>query len=162
MLLAIVNCWLVALERGFMNPLQALALVLWYTCAGHQEPACGELCLGIAAIGRQLIPLSIPVNRGSGVSQRGKHSMNRLSVALVSLDLRSRHLTLGRVDEYITLLSLNRCLLTIAISLVSFLGHSFLLNDLHDTGQSQISTDTISLHLPALSPPQNHGCSGAS
>ena len=102
---------------------------------------------------KQLIPLSIPVNRGSGVSQRGKHSMNRLGVALVSLDLRSRHLTLGRVDEYITLLSLNRCLLTIAICLVPFLWHSLCkLNDgTHLTPYRQRNDDAISYFVNSRS-----------
>ena len=58
MFLTIVNSWLIALERGLVNPLQALALILWDTCAGHQEPACSKLCLGIATISRQLIPES--------------------------------------------------------------------------------------------------------
>ena len=56
MLLAILNCWLIALERSLVNPFYAFALVLWDTCAGHQEPACSKLCLGIATIGCQLIP----------------------------------------------------------------------------------------------------------
>ena len=56
MLLAIVNRWLVALERSLVNPLQAFALVFGNTCASHQEPACGKLCLGITSIGCQLIP----------------------------------------------------------------------------------------------------------
>ena len=60
------------------------------------------------------------------VSHRGKHSVHRLGVALVSLDLWSRHLTLGRVDACINFLSLNRYLLTIAICLVPFLGHMIL------------------------------------
>ena len=54
MLLTIVDCGLIALEGGLVNPLQTLALVLWNACACHQKPACGKLCLGIAAIGRQL------------------------------------------------------------------------------------------------------------
>ena len=58
MLLTIVDCGLIALEGGLVNPLQTLALVLWNACACHQKPACGKLCLGIAAIGRQLIPES--------------------------------------------------------------------------------------------------------
>ena len=153
MFFAIVYCWLVALERGLVNPLQALLLIDGYAGASHQEPACGKLCLGITAIRSQLIPLSIPVNRGSGVSQRGKHSMNRLGVALVSLDLRSRHLTLGRVDEYITLLSLNRCLLTIAICLVPFLWHSLCkLNDgTHLTPYRQRNDDAISYFVNSRS-----------
>ena len=56
MLLAIVNSRLIALEGGLVNPLQALFLINGNACAGHQEPACGELCLSIAAIGSQLIP----------------------------------------------------------------------------------------------------------
>ena len=50
MFLTIVNCRLIALEGGLMNPLQALLFIDGYACAGHQEPACGKLCLGIAAI----------------------------------------------------------------------------------------------------------------
>jgi hypothetical protein len=55
MFLAIVNRWLIALEGGLMNPFQAPLFIDGYACAGHQEPACSKLCLGIAAIGRQLI-----------------------------------------------------------------------------------------------------------
>ena len=66
MFLAIVNCWLIALEGGLVNPLQALLLIDGNARAGHQKPACGELCLGIAAIGSQLIPestlLQIPLH----------------------------------------------------------------------------------------------------
>ena len=58
MFLAIVNCWLIALEGGLVNPFQTLALVLWNACASHQEPACGKLCLGISTVGSQLIPES--------------------------------------------------------------------------------------------------------
>ena len=146
MLLTVVNSRLESLKGGLVNPLQPLALILGDSSACHQEPACSELCLSITTVGSKFIPLSIPVNRGSGVSQRGKHSMNRLGVALVSLDLRSRHLTLGRVDEYITLLSLNRCLLTIAISLVPFFGHSLCkLNDgTHLTPYRKGNDDAVS------------------
>ncbi len=153
MLLTVVNSRLESLKGGLVNPLQPLVFVLWNACTGHQKPACGKLCLGITAISRQLVPLSIPVNRGSGVSQRGKHSMNRLGVALVSLDLRSRHLTLGRVDEYITLLSLNRCLLTIAVCLVPFLEHSLCkLNDgTHLTPYRQRNDDAISYFVNSRS-----------
>ena len=55
-LLAVVNSGLIALERGLVNPLQALAFVFRNACTRHQEPACGELCLGIATVGCQLIP----------------------------------------------------------------------------------------------------------
>ena len=64
MFLTIVDGRLIALERGFVNPLQALALILWNACASHQEPASSELRLGITAVGGQLIPLSTPVKRG--------------------------------------------------------------------------------------------------
>ena len=153
MFLAIVNCRLITLEGGLVNPFQTFFLINGYACAGHQKPACGKLCLGITSICSQFIPLSIPVNRGSGVSQRGKHSMNRLGVALVSLDLRSRHLTLGRVDECITLLSLNRCLLTIAVCLVPFLGHSLCkLNDgTHFTPYRQGNDDAVSCFVNSRS-----------
>ena len=56
MLLTIVYCWLVALERSLVNPLQTLALILWNASSCHQEPACGKLCLGITTVGSQLIP----------------------------------------------------------------------------------------------------------
>ena len=58
MFFAIVYCWLVALERGLMNPLQAFFLIDGNACAGHQKPACGKLCLGITAISR--LPCSVP------------------------------------------------------------------------------------------------------
>ena len=51
MFLAVVDGRLIALERGLVNPLQTLALVLRHTCASHQKPACSKLCLGIASIG---------------------------------------------------------------------------------------------------------------
>ena len=47
MLLAIVYCWLIALEGGLVNPLQPFLFIDRYACAGHQKPACGKLCLGI-------------------------------------------------------------------------------------------------------------------
>ena len=56
MFLTIVYCGLIALEGSLVNPLQALLLIDGYACAGHQKPACGKLCPGIAAIGCQLIP----------------------------------------------------------------------------------------------------------
>ena len=56
MFLTIVDGRLIALECGLVNPLQTLALILRNACACHQKPACGKLCLGIAAIGCQLIP----------------------------------------------------------------------------------------------------------
>ena len=56
MFLTIVDGRLIALERGLVNPLQPLALILWNSCASHQEPACGKLCLGVPAISCQLIP----------------------------------------------------------------------------------------------------------
>ena len=56
MFLTIVDGWLIALEGGLVNPLQSLALILRNARASHQEPACGELCLGITTIGSQLIP----------------------------------------------------------------------------------------------------------
>ena len=62
--LAVIDGWLVALEGGLVNPLQALALILWNACASHQEPASSELRLGITTIGCQFIPLSTPVKRG--------------------------------------------------------------------------------------------------
>ena len=52
MLLAIVNCRLIALEGGLVNPFQAFLFIDGTACAGHQKPACGELCLSIASIGR--------------------------------------------------------------------------------------------------------------
>ena len=58
MFLAIVNRRLIALEGGLVNPLQAFFLINGNACAGHQKPACGELCLGITAIGCQLVPES--------------------------------------------------------------------------------------------------------
>ena len=64
MFLTIVDGRLIALERGLVNPLQALALILWNACASHQEPASSELRLGITTIGCQFIPLSTPVKRG--------------------------------------------------------------------------------------------------
>jgi len=57
-LLAIVNRGLIALEGSLVNPFQAFLFIDGNACAGYQEPACGKLCLGIAAIGRQLIPES--------------------------------------------------------------------------------------------------------
>ena len=56
MLFTIVNCRLIALEGGLVNPLQALTFIFGNTCTSHQEPACGKLCLGIATVGCQLIP----------------------------------------------------------------------------------------------------------
>ena len=56
MFLTIVNRGLIALEGGLVNPLQAFLFIDGYACASHQKPARGELCLGITAIGRQLIP----------------------------------------------------------------------------------------------------------
>ena len=58
MFLAIVNCGLIALESGLVNPFQAFLLINGYSCAGHQKPACSKLCLSITAIGCQLIPES--------------------------------------------------------------------------------------------------------
>ena len=130
----------VTLVGGFHVPLEGLYRILLYALTVIVALADVEATIDIS----QLRSLHIPLERqfkadlhASATLIADPKVIHRLGVALVSL-------------------------LTIAISLVSFLGHSFLLNDLHDTGQSQISTDTISLHLPALSPPQNHGCSGAS
>ena len=55
MFLTIVNRRLIALEGGLVNPFQAFLLIDGNACAGHQKPACGELCLSITAIGSQLI-----------------------------------------------------------------------------------------------------------
>ena len=85
MLLAIVNRWLVALERSLVNPLQAFALIFGNTCASHQEPACSKLCLGITSIGCQLIPLSVPIKWGSGVSKGAYIRFFAVIVCLVSL-----------------------------------------------------------------------------
>ena len=49
------NSRLIALERGLVNPLQALSFIFENARASHQEPASSELCLCIAAIGSQLI-----------------------------------------------------------------------------------------------------------
>jgi hypothetical protein len=56
--LAIVDGWLVALEGGFVNPLQAFLLIEGNTIARHVKPADGKLCLGITAISRLLVPES--------------------------------------------------------------------------------------------------------
>ena len=55
MFLTIVNRGLIAWEGGLVNPLQAFLFIDGYACASHQKPACGELCLSIAAIGCQFI-----------------------------------------------------------------------------------------------------------
>ena len=56
MFLAVVDGGLESLKRCLVNPLQALALVLGHTRAGHQKPPCGKLCLGITAVGSQFVP----------------------------------------------------------------------------------------------------------
>ena len=58
MLLAIVDGGLIALERGFVNPFQTFLFIDGNTVARHVKPANGKLCLGIAAVGCQLIPES--------------------------------------------------------------------------------------------------------
>ena len=58
MLFTVVDCGLIALESGLVNPLQALLFIDGNACTGHQKPACGKLCLGITAIGCQLVPES--------------------------------------------------------------------------------------------------------
>ena len=58
MFLAVVDGWLIALEGGFVNPFQANLLINGDTIARHVKPADGKLCLGIAAVGCQLVPES--------------------------------------------------------------------------------------------------------
>ena len=58
MFLAIVDGRLIALESGFVNPLQPLLFINGDTIARHVKPADGKLCLGIAAVGSQLVPES--------------------------------------------------------------------------------------------------------
>ena len=56
MFLAIVDGRLIALESGFVNPLQPNLLIDWDTIARHVKPTDGKLRLGIAAVGCQLVP----------------------------------------------------------------------------------------------------------
>ena len=55
---AVVDGGLIALERGFVNPFQTFLLINWNTIPGHVKPADGKLCLGITAVGCQLVPES--------------------------------------------------------------------------------------------------------
>ena len=62
MFLAIVNCWLIALEGGLVNPLQAFLLIDGNACAGHQKPACGKP-LGIVYVNSMMALTSLPIDR---------------------------------------------------------------------------------------------------
>ena len=68
MFLAIVNCRLIALEGGLVNPLQAFLFIDRYASAGHQEPACGKLSLGIVYVNSMMALTSLPIDRETMMS----------------------------------------------------------------------------------------------
>ena len=131
MLLAIVYCWLIALEGGLVNPLQPFLFIDRYACAGHQKPACGKLCLGITAIGRQLIPEDT-------LRQVFLHAAD-IEAAIDIAQLCSLHIPLegqlqADLDTSATLVADTKIvhrlgvalvsLLTVGIGLITFLWHS--------------------------------------
>ena len=123
MFLAIVNWRLIALEGGLVNPLQALLLINRNTVFGHVEPADGELCLSIAAIGRQLVPestflqillhtVTVPIDRTAVLLALNVSLESGLAVSKEGFMV----ILFRTVAKVI--------LLTIAICFVPFLGHS--------------------------------------
>ena len=114
MFLAIVDGRLIALESGFVNPLQPLLFINGDTIARHVKPADGKLGLGITAMGSQLVPegtlrqvflyaIAVPVGRATvllalHMSLKGSFTVPKEGLVGILFSTVSEVIGIGHID----------------------------------------------------------------